>query len=129
LEWLEDYKQFFVKFNDCSYIKTLKLDVLTMLVCDQNIEAIVSEMKESVTDVSAEIAKHAIHCLGNIALKMEEFSSAIIQTLLDLFTFVDIDYVITETVVVIKDLLRKYPEQFETVRGICEKNAFEGLAM
>lgn len=30
--WVQDYKQFFPKFNDSSYVKTLKLDILTLLV-------------------------------------------------------------------------------------------------
>lgn len=55
-----------MKFNDSSYVKTLKLEILTLLVCPENIEPIVVEMRESVTDINSDISKHAIQCLGQI---------------------------------------------------------------
>lgn len=125
-----------MKFNDSSYVKTLKLEILTLLVCPENIEPIVVEMREAVTDISTEISKHAIQCLGQIALTMDEFAVHIIKNLLELLRYysgagADDDAVgasddkkafitdeggtvTTEIVVVLKDLFRKYPDLFQS---------------
>lgn len=97
-------------------MKTVKLDILTLLTIPENVEAVLTEMRECVTDVSAEIAKHAIHCLGRIALR-PEFGTVTHDALTDLLRL-DSDYVTAETVVVMKDILRKYPSKFGEVGNL-----------
>lgn len=117
--WVEDYKHFFVKWNEPTYIKKLKLDILTLLVFEKNAEPVIAEIREAVTDVSGEISKHAIHCLSRIALLNEALAAQIVQTLLELLKLDTGDgyggAVVTETAIVMKDILRKYPEQFDEV--------------
>jgi len=48
-----EYKQFFCRYNDPSYIKSVKIDILTMLADAVSSEAVVTELSEYVTDVDA----------------------------------------------------------------------------
>lgn len=55
-----DFKQFFLKYEEPSYIKFLKLDVLSQIAGDDNVAEIITELEEYVSDANAEIAKNAI---------------------------------------------------------------------
>lgn len=52
-----DFKQFFLKYEEPTYIKFLKLDVISMIAGDENVQEIITELEEYVSDVNAEIAK------------------------------------------------------------------------
>jgi len=112
--WGADFKQFFCRYNDPSYVKAVKLDILTLVVREDTIQPIVAEMSEYVTDVDTEIARASIRAIGAIALKCRTYSEHIFESLLQLLTL-DIDYVSAEAMVVMKDLLRKYPDHFTRV--------------
>eukprot|EP00397_Hematodinium_sp_SG-2012_P010110 GEMP01010216.1.p1 GENE.GEMP01010216.1~~GEMP01010216.1.p1 ORF type:complete len:806 (+),score=184.17 GEMP01010216.1:132-2549(+) len=112
--WGADFKQFFCRYNDPSYLKTVKLDILTLIVRDETVEQIVAEMSEYVTDVDTEIARASIRAIGAIALRSRHYADHIFESLLQLLTL-DIDYVSAETMIVMTDLLRKYPDHFTRV--------------
>lgn len=69
-----EYKQFFVKYDEPSYIKNIKLQILGHIASENNIQEIVSELSEYVTDVNAEIAKRSIECFGIIILRLPKVS-------------------------------------------------------
>merc|ERR550537_407852 len=52
-----EFKQFFCRYNDPSYIKAVKIDILTALADAASAEPIVGELSEYVTDVDAEISR------------------------------------------------------------------------
>merc|ERR1719254_346788 len=83
-------------------------------------EPIVSELSEYVTDVDAEISRKAIQAIGKIAVRVPSTAELIVGSLTDLLEL-DIDYVSTEAAVVMKDLVRKYPEQFQRASGAVER--------
>ena len=62
----QDFKRFFVKYEEPSYVKFAKLDILTGVASEQNLAEIAAELNEYVTDVNAEIAKKSIQSFGNI---------------------------------------------------------------
>lgn len=72
-----EYKQFFVKYDEPSYIKNVKLEILGHIASENNIQEIVSELSEYVTDVNAEIAKRSIRCFGTIILRLPEVSNTV----------------------------------------------------
>ncbi|CEM20466.1 unnamed protein product [Vitrella brassicaformis CCMP3155] len=115
-----DYKHFFCRYNEPSYIKTVKLDILKTLATPANVGEILTELSEYVSDVDSDIAKKTIQAVGALALKIPEAVDTIVEQLLG-FLSLDIDYVSTATVVVMKDLLRKYQQQFSRVVGVMEK--------
>lgn len=132
----DEYKHFFARFNDPSSVKLLKLQVLTQLTDRHNFSDILSEMSEYVTDVDPAIARAVIRAVGKIAVENRSASQATsaasgvagasVPDLVDdciehLLAFLDLntDYVSAETVVVISDLLRRYPERHSDLVGPC----------
>ncbi|CAE8620563.1 unnamed protein product, partial [Polarella glacialis] len=115
-----DFKQFFCRYNEPSYIKTVKIDILTMLADANSAEHIVTELSEYVTDVDAMISRQAIRAIGKIAVNVASTADLIVSSLTSLLEL-DIDYVCTEAAVVMKDLVRKYPQQFESASGAVER--------
>ena len=104
-----DFKQFFVKYDEPSYIKNLKLEILAQVASEGNIQEIVNELSEYVTDVSADIAKRSISCFGTIVIRLPHLSQMVSSQLKN-FLGLQIAYVTTETITVLKDILRKYPD-------------------
>ena len=72
-----EYKQFFIKYDEPSYIKHLKLEILAQVASESNIQEIVNELSEYVTDVSAEIAKRSITCFGTIIIRLPHLSQTV----------------------------------------------------
>jgi AP-4 complex subunit beta-1 len=103
-----EYKQFFVKYDEPSYIKNVKLEILGHIASENNIQEISSELSEYVTDVNAEIAKRSIRCLGTIILRLPEVANTVAAQLRT-FLSLKITYVVDETMMVLKDVFRKYP--------------------
>ena len=104
-----DYKSFFCHYNDPSYVKRLKIDMLTEVVDPQNTYEIVNELTEYVTDVDIPIAKESIKAVGKIAIKGDALGE-IIDRLLQ-FLGMGIDYVTAETLVQVRNILRRFPER------------------
>lgn len=103
----QEYKHFFVKYDEPSYIKNLKLEILAHIASATNIQEIVNELSEYVTDVNAEIAKKSIRCFGTIIIRLPKMSKTVAAQLRN-FLSLRISYVTTETISVLKDILRKY---------------------
>lgn len=102
-----DYKNFFCKYDDPTYVEFTKIDILTLISSESNYNDILNELAAYVTDVNAEIAKKSIQSIGTIAMRVAIASAPVVQ-LLKSFLGLNTDYVISETLVTIKDLLRKY---------------------
>ena len=102
-----DFKSFFCKFDEPTYIKFMKINILTMIVSESTIEDIGTELSAYVTDVNSDISKKSIQALSKIAIRLPNACVSIVRQLLS-FLSLSIDYVITETLVAMKDLIRKY---------------------
>eukprot|EP00922_Rhytidocystis_sp_ex-Travisia-forbesii_P021830 GHVS01031970.1.p1 GENE.GHVS01031970.1~~GHVS01031970.1.p1 ORF type:complete len:712 (-),score=108.02 GHVS01031970.1:52-2187(-) len=126
-----DYRQFFCRYSDPTYIKTVKLDILTLIATQSNVESILAEASEYVGDVDADIANRSIHALGTLAIKIPSAVGVIVQQLLT-YLELDIDYVTTATLRVMKDILRKFPEHFDDISpsvSRCAKTATDSEAV
>lgn len=115
-----EFKQFYCRYNEPSYIKQVKIDILTALADPASAEHIVGELSEYVTDVDADISRRAIRAIGKIAVRVASTAEMIVGSLTTLLEL-DIDYVSTEAAVVMKDLVRKYPEQFERASSAVDR--------
>lgn len=103
-----DYKSFFCRFNDPSCVKLIKIEILPRIANKMNIGDIISELTEYVTGVDAEIARRAIRAIGEIGVQIEASVAKVVEQLLEFSKYEN--FVRSETVVVLKDLLRKYPK-------------------
>ncbi|XP_024520729.1 beta-adaptin-like protein A isoform X1 [Selaginella moellendorffii] len=103
-----DYKHFYCRYSDPSYVKKLKIEMLTAVASESNMYEIVTELSEYAANVDVGITREAIRAVGKIALNLCDVN-AIVDRLLQ-FLEMERDYVTAETLVLVKDLVRKYPE-------------------
>lgn len=125
-----DYKHFYCQYNEPSYVKKLKLEMLTAVANENNTYEIVTELCEYAGNVDIPIARESIRAVGKIALQQYDVN-AIVDRLLQ-FLEMEKDHVTAETLVLIKDLLRKYPQWshdcIAVVGNISSKNVQEPKA-
>eukprot|EP01083_Nonionella_stella_P022282 61615_1 len=110
----DSYKHFFCRYNDPPSVKSIKMNTLIDIAAQSNSVEILAELSEYVTDVNVNIAKQAIMCIGRLAVKVNNCVDLSIEHLLG---FLDLknDYVSTSTFVVMKNILRKYPDCFPAI--------------
>ena len=60
----DEYRQFFVRYNEPPHIKHLKVALLPLLANGTNVREICGELNEYVTDVDAELSKGALRAMG-----------------------------------------------------------------
>jgi len=65
-----EYKQFFCRFDEPSYIKSIKLEILTYISTEHSLHDILCELAEYVTDVDVELSKKAVKSMGKIAQRL-----------------------------------------------------------
>ncbi|KAJ4845857.1 hypothetical protein Tsubulata_044569 [Turnera subulata] len=125
-----DYKHFYCQYNEPSYVKKLKLEMLTAVANESNTYEIVTELCEYAANVDIPIARESIRAVGKIALQQYDVN-AIVDRLLQ-FLEMEKDYVTAEALVLVKDLLRKYPQWSQdciaVVGNISSKNVQESKA-
>lgn len=109
-----DVKAFFVKYNDPIYVKLEKLEILNRLVNDENANIVLSELKEYSSEVDVDFVRKAIRSIGRCALKVELAADRCVKILIELVE-TQINYVVQESVIVIKDIIRRYPNRYESV--------------
>ncbi|TDH69563.1 hypothetical protein CCR75_002554 [Bremia lactucae] len=134
-----DYRQFYNRYNEPTHVKYVKIDILALVADGANVADIITELSEYVTDVDQELARRAIRAIANIAGSsnllvntvppqylgtnvpdaygqqaaeqlVEQTQDHILDTMVD-FLELDLDYVRDESLIVMKDLLRKYPDK------------------
>ncbi|KAG5437115.1 hypothetical protein PCANB_001236 [Pneumocystis canis] len=116
----KEIKVFFCKYNDLEYVKLEKLDIIIKLANKQNIDQILSELKEYVSEVDVDFVRRSIRIIGQCAIKIEESADRCVNMLLDLIN-TKVNYVVQEAVIVIRDILRKYPRTYDgVISTICE---------
>ena len=104
----EIYKKFFVKFEEPLYLKKLKLEILIQISTDMNYQDILNEMEEYVNDVSVNFAKYSIKKIGELGLRVDSSLKSIVGVLKSLLSR-SADFIVGESLCVIRDLSRKYP--------------------
>ena len=103
-----EFRQFFVRYNEPSHVKQLKVDLLPLIANDTNAKEISTELGEYVVDVDAELSRRSINSLGEIAMRVAGVSDEITQTLVELVDF-DIPYVRAQAVKNLSNIVRVFP--------------------
>jgi AP-1 complex subunit beta-1 len=109
-----EIKVFFCKYNDPIYVKMEKLEIIIKLVSEKNIEQVLLELKEYATEVDVDFVRKAVSAIGRCAVKLERAAERCIGVLLDLIQ-TKVNYVVQESVIVIKDIFRRYPNRYESI--------------
>lgn len=114
----KELRVFFCKYDDPSYIKFEKLEIMVRIANDKNVDQLLAELKEYALEVDMDIVKRAVKAIGQVAIKIESGSEKCVNTLLDLIN-TKVNYVVQEAIVVIKDIFRKYPGYEEIIPTLC----------
>ena len=115
----KELRVFFCKYNDPSYIKFQKLEIMVRISNDKNVDQLLAELKEYALEVDMDIVKRAVKAIGQVAIKIESASEKCVNTLLDLIG-TKVNYVVQEAIVVIKDIFRKYPGYEGIIPTLCQ---------
>ncbi|GAP87356.2 putative AP-2 complex subunit beta [Rosellinia necatrix] len=115
-----DIRVFFCKYNDPIYVKVTKLELIFMLANEKNIEEVLTELREYATEVDVHFVRKAVRAIGKLAIKIEPAARRCINLLLELVS-TKVPYIVQEATVVIRNIFRKYPNQYESIIGVlCE---------
>ncbi|KAK4999071.1 hypothetical protein LTR66_001818 [Elasticomyces elasticus] len=115
-----DIRVFFCKYNDPIYVKVTKLELIFMLASERNIKEVLTELREYATEIDVHFVRKAVRAIGKLAIKIPPAAPLCISTLLSL-TATKISYIVQEATVVIRNIFRKYPGEYESVIStLCE---------
>lgn len=109
-----DIRVFFCKYNDPIYVKVTKLELIFMLADKSNIEVVLTELREYATEIDVHFVRKAVRAIGKLAIKIESAARTCIDALLDLVS-AKVPYIVQEATVVIRNIFRKYPNQYESI--------------
>lgn len=109
-----EMRVFFCKYNDPAYVKVEKLDIMVKLVTERTVDTLLSELKEYASEVDVEFVRKAIRAIGQCAIKIDDAAERCVNVLLDLIS-TRVTYVVQESIIVIKDIFRKYPSRYEGI--------------
>ncbi|CAA17886.1 AP-2 adaptor complex beta subunit Apl1 [Schizosaccharomyces pombe] len=116
-----DIHFFYCNFDDPIYVKLEKLDILTKIADIHNLDQILPEFVEYASEIDVELVRKSVKCIGYLAIKIEERKNDCIDSLIELMN-TKVTYVIQEAVIVIRDILRKYPGSYKSLVPILYEN-------
>jgi len=108
-----DVTVFFCEYNDPIYVKDTKLEIIYLLANEENLDVVLRELEEYGTEVDIQMSRKAIRAIGNLAVRLDAAAKPCIDVLLSLISN-GIDYVVQESVMVFKNILRRY-EQYDYI--------------
>ncbi|EGX92722.1 AP-2 complex subunit beta [Cordyceps militaris CM01] len=115
-----DIRVFFCKYNDPIYVKVTKLELIFMLANEQNIDEVLTELREYATEIDVHFVRKAVRAIGKLAIKIEPAAPRCINLLLELVA-TKVTYIVQEATVVIRNIFRRYPNQYESIIStLCE---------
>ncbi|KDQ52427.1 hypothetical protein JAAARDRAFT_40280 [Jaapia argillacea MUCL 33604] len=109
-----EMRVFFCKYNDPLYVKIEKLDIMVRLAHENNVDALLSELKEYASEVDVDFVRKSIKAIGQAAIKIDSAAERCVNVLLDLIA-TRVSYVVQEAMVVMKDIFRRYPATYEGI--------------
>lgn len=116
----KEIRVFFCKYNDPSYIKMEKLDIIIRICSSSSAKLVLDELNEYCNDIDVAFVKKSVRAIGQIALKIPAATNRCVDILVGL-TDGKADYAIEEALIVMSDLLRKYPGSYEgVIASVCQ---------
>lgn len=116
-----EYKHFYCRTDEPSYIRHLKLEILKWIASEQTLGDIMNELGEYVTDVDSETARKSIQALGGIALRIPKMASAIVKQLCSFLNY-NQSHIVNETMIVFQDILRKHRDEHKEIIQIIKSS-------
>ncbi|CAO1380370.1 unnamed protein product [Diamesa hyperborea] len=107
-------KSFFVRTSDPTHIKLLKLDILTNLATEASISIILREFQTYISSNDKDFVAATIQAIGRCAASIQEVTETCLSGLVHLLSNRD-EYVVAESVVVIKKLLQSQDTEHKRI--------------
>ncbi|KAH8073748.1 hypothetical protein JL720_10818 [Aureococcus anophagefferens] len=98
-----DYRNFYIRYDEPSPVKHVKVHLLAELASDQSADDVMAELKEYAADVDADLAKAAIRAIGAIAGRLRTKAEAATRALVE-FLELDVAYVKAEALLTSVDV-------------------------
>ena len=112
----KEIRFFFCKYNDPSYIKMQKLDIITANCSPRNAQLVLDELNEYCNEIDVQFVKKTIKAIGDIALRLPSCARRCVDILVNMVEG-KAEYSVEQAIIVLSDILRKFPGQFESVIG------------
>ena len=104
----KDFKYFFVQYNDPIYVKLEKVDILYKLCDNKNFEVIIKEFTSyALTETNSELIHKSVKYIGCVGYKFEKSLDICVESLSKIIENNN-DEAISESIIVSRDLMRKY---------------------
>ncbi|KAA6390043.1 MAG: putative AP-1 complex subunit beta-1 [Streblomastix strix] len=117
-----EIKAFFCKYNDPLYVKLEKLEIMMLLVSSNNVGSVLTELREYAAEVDVDFVRKAVRAIGRCAILLPDAAGQCVDALVRLVETSQVNHVVQEAVIVIKDIFRRYPGRYESViTKLCEK--------
>ncbi|KAI8480982.1 AP-3 complex subunit beta-2 [Branchiostoma belcheri] len=107
-------KSFFVRPSDPIHVRTLKLEILTNLATETSISTVLREFQTYVTSSDKDFVAATIQAIGRCASSISEVTETCLNGLVGLLSNRN-EYVVAESVVVIKKLLQMQPDSHSEI--------------
>ena len=128
----KDFKYFFVQYNDPIYVKLEKVDILYKLCDNKNYEVIIKEFTSyALTETNSELIHKSVKYIGCVGYKFEKSLDICVESLAKIIDNNN-DEAICESIIVARDLMRKYKGRalelinklnVEMINGLSDQNA------
>jgi hypothetical protein len=116
----KEIRVFFCKYNDPTYVKAEKLGIITSNCGPSNAALVLDELAEYCNSVDVEFVRRSVRSIGEIAIKLDACAHKCVDILVSLVEG-KAGYAVEQAVIVLSDILRKYPGQFEgIISKVCQ---------
>lgn len=93
-----------------------------LLVSSNNVGSVLTELREYAAEVDVDFVRKAVRAIGRCAILLPDAAGQCVDALVRLVETSQVNHVVQEAVIVIKDIFRRYPGRYESViTKLCEK--------
>ncbi|ODV86610.1 hypothetical protein CANARDRAFT_27037 [[Candida] arabinofermentans NRRL YB-2248] len=108
-----ELRVFFIKYSDPLYLKLEKIDIMVRIANESNGLLLLAELREYSMEIDLEVVRRSVNAIGQLAIKLSKISKKAIDVLYELFIN-RAEYVLDQLVIVLQNVLRKYPKEYLT---------------
>ncbi|UKK00625.2 hypothetical protein MACK_000699 [Theileria orientalis] len=109
IPFVEYYELFYCHYDDPTYIKNVKINILLSICTEKNCVNIIRELNEYVSESNHDIANKSIIALGIVALKLPDQLPFLIKQIKDIYNF-NLPHLNASVLYVVRTLFAVYPE-------------------
>lgn len=106
-----ELKHFFCNFSDPLYVKNQKLEIMVKLASEANIDMILHELKDYVSEVDVDFVRRCISAIGKLSIKLEKTATKCVFALRDIIGNNRSNLIVQETIIVLKGRLTRHLPQ------------------